>query len=63
MTRTVIGWLGWLGAVFVPLKLFGVIDWSWWMVTLPFSVALAVLIVWSVMLAFIRLFIEMVSNQ
>ncbi len=27
---------GLLGIVFVTLKLTGVIDWSWWWVTLPF---------------------------
>lgn len=31
-----IGGLGLLGVVFVTLKLIGVIDWSWWAVTLPF---------------------------
>lgn len=31
-----IGVLGLLGVVFVTLKLTGVIDWSWWWVTLPF---------------------------
>ena len=31
-----IGVLGLLGVVFVTLKLLGVIDWSWWWVTLPF---------------------------
>jgi len=28
--------VGLLGVVFVTLKLLGVIDWSWWLVTLPF---------------------------
>ncbi len=28
--------LGLLGILFVGLKLCGVIDWSWWWVTLPF---------------------------
>lgn len=28
--------VGVLGVVFVTLKLCGVIDWSWWWVTLPF---------------------------
>lgn len=28
--------LGLLGIAFVVLKLCGVIDWSWWLVTLPF---------------------------
>jgi uncharacterized membrane protein YdbT with pleckstrin-like domain len=31
-----IGVVGLLGVVFVTLKLLGVIDWSWWWVTLPF---------------------------
>lgn len=31
-----IGILGLLGVAFVILKLCGVIDWSWWLVTLPF---------------------------
>lgn len=31
-----IGVFGLLGVVFVTLKLVGVIDWSWWWVTLPF---------------------------
>lgn len=30
-----IGFLGALGIVFIVLKLCGVIDWSWWLVTLP----------------------------
>jgi hypothetical protein len=42
-----IGVVGLLGVVFVTLKLAGVIDWSWWWVTLPFwgSFALFVAIV------------------
>lgn len=36
-------WL--LGLVFVVLKLTNVIDWSWWWVTCPFWVELALLIV------------------
>lgn len=36
-----IGILGLLGIVFVTLKLTGVIDWSWWWVTLPFWGGLA----------------------
>lgn len=31
-----IGVLGLLGVVFVTLKLVGVINWSWWYVTMPF---------------------------
>ena len=37
--------LGVLGVVFVVLKLVGVIDWSWWLVTLPFWGGIAALLV------------------
>jgi len=30
-----IGFFGLLGILFIALKLTGVIDWSWWMVTIP----------------------------
>lgn len=39
-----IGILGLLGVVFVTLKLCGVIDWSWWWVTLPFWGGIAVVL-------------------
>ena len=29
------GWIGWLGIVLVLLRLFGVIDWPWWLAALP----------------------------
>ena len=39
--------LGLLGVAFVILKITGVIDWSWWIVTLPFwSPILILLILW-----------------
>jgi hypothetical protein len=55
-----IGVLGLLGVAFVVLKLTGVIDWSWWWVTLPFwggiALVLAVMlvlgIIWLVVYAF-----------
>lgn len=37
-----IGLLGALGLMFVGLKLTGYIDWSWWLVTLPFWGGLAI---------------------
>lgn len=40
-----IGVCGMLGVVFVTLKLLGVIDWSWWWVTLPFWGGLAAVII------------------
>lgn len=38
-----ISFFGLLGIVFITLKLCGVIDWSWWWVTAPLWVGLAVL--------------------
>ena len=40
-----IGVIGALGVVFVALKLMGHIDWSWWLVTLPFWWVLAAYVV------------------
>jgi hypothetical protein len=44
-----IGVLGLLGVVFVTLRLIGVINWSWWYVTLPFyggfALALAIILI------------------
>lgn len=39
------GILGLLGIAFVVLKLVGVIDWSWWWVTLPFYVPIILSII------------------
>ena len=36
--------LGAIGLVFVVLKLFGVIDWSWWVVTSPLWVDLVLIV-------------------
>ena len=38
-----IGVLGLLGVAFVVLKLTDVIDWSWWLVTLPFWVGIPII--------------------
>jgi len=46
-----IGVLGLLGVAFVVLKLTGVIDWSWWWVTLPFWGGFALLVVLLIALA------------
>ena len=37
-----------LGVVFVVLKLCGVIAWSWWLVTLPFWIGLALFLAFAV---------------
>jgi len=39
-----VGVAGILGVVFVTLKLTGVVDWSWWIVTLPFWGGFAVVV-------------------
>ena len=39
------GVLGLLGVAFIVLKLVGVIDWSWWLVTLPFYGPVILLII------------------
>jgi hypothetical protein len=39
-----IGIIGLLGVLFVGLKLGGVIDWSWWYVTMPFWGGLVIII-------------------
>ena len=56
--------MGLLGVVFVTLKLLGLIDWSWWLVTFPFwavfaFLLLAIVLLWLVagvvwLYAFIR---------
>lgn len=45
-----INWL--LGIVFVTLKLCGVIDWSWWWVTLPFWAGAALLVIIGLVIVF-----------
>ena len=47
---------GLLGVAFVILKLCGVIDWSWWLVTLPFWGGLAIALVIFVILLVIAAF-------
>ena len=55
-----IGVLGVLGIVFVTLKLIGVINWSWWWVTLPFwggfALIIAIAILFGVLAGLINYF-------
>ena len=46
---------GLLGTAFVVLKLTGVIDWSWWLVTLPFWAGLALVVSFVGLVALIAL--------
>ena len=43
-SRSGISILGLLGVAFVVLKLCGVINWSWWYVTMPFWIGLPIVI-------------------
>jgi len=43
-----------LGVAFVILKLTGVIDWSWWYVTMPFWLGVAVYAVLMTVLHFLK---------
>lgn len=43
--RAGMGLLGWLGLLFVGLKLTGFITWSWWLVLLPWLIGPAILVI------------------
>lgn len=58
-----IGVLGLLGVAFVVLKLTGVIDWSWWWVTAPFWVGLAIVLVLAVICYAVAVSIELFEGQ
>ena len=49
------GLLGLLGIVFIVLKLTGVINWSWWLVTLPLWGGLALVLLIFVILALLSI--------
>ncbi|MDY8046547.1 hypothetical protein UY416_09600 [Paenibacillus polymyxa] len=40
-----VGFFGLLGILFIALKLIGVINWSWWLVTLPLWGGIAVVVI------------------
>lgn len=53
---TGISTIGLLGILFVTLKLCGVIDWSWWLVTAPFwGPAAAVTLIFIIALIFLAI--------
>lgn len=53
-----IGVLGLLGVSFVVLKLLGIINWSWWLVTLPFYGGFVLVLVIIVTVMLIRALIK-----
>lgn len=65
-----IGVFGLLGVLFVGLKLCDVIDWSWWLVTLPFwagfALGLAIIIgylVGGIVIAVIGALVEWIQEK
>lgn len=42
---TSIGFVGLLQLLFIALKLLGKINWSWWIVMLPFEISFVIIIV------------------
>lgn len=50
-----LGVFGLLGVLFVGLKLTGFINWSWWLVTLPFWGGIALLLTALIILAIFKL--------
>ena len=51
-----VGILGALGCIFITLKLCGIINWSWWLVTLPIWGSIVIYsIVFSILLLLISL--------
>ncbi len=51
-----------LGVVFITLKLCGVIDWSWWLVTLPLWIGIAVLLAVLAVVGVVGLFFLFLSG-
>jgi hypothetical protein len=58
-----IGVLGLLGVAFVILKLIGKIDWSWWLVTLPFWGGAALVIVFFIIAGLVMLIGSVLSGR
>jgi hypothetical protein len=61
--------LGLLGVAFVVMRIMGIINWSWWLVTLPFWGGLAlfiaiiiILIVLGLIIAFIAFIVDLIRG-
>lgn len=53
-----IGFGGLLTIVFIVLKLTKVIDWSWWWVTCPLWIPIAIFVVLVIIVLLIRMFVR-----
>lgn len=62
MSSSGVSVLGLLGVVFVTLKLCGVINWSWWWVTLPFWGGIALFLVILLIVVFFALLVSLWSK-
>ena len=58
-----IGFFGLLGIVFIVLKLCGVINWSWWLVTLPLWGGLALAVVIFLLALLFTIVVAVVSKK
>ena len=58
-----IGVFGLLGVAFVVLKLTGYINWSWWLVTLPFWGGLALVVGGFIIYLTVNSIIEFVKSK
>lgn len=58
-----IGVIGLLGVVFVTLKIVGIIDWSWWWVTVPFWGGIAIFLVGAAVIMIIAADIDISNNR
>lgn len=52
-----------LGVLFVGLKLAGFIDWSWWLVLLPFFVPLAIIAACALLVGGIEIYDKLRENE
>lgn len=56
------GFFGLLGIAFIVLKLCSVIDWSWWVVTLPLWGGLALVLAIFLVVVFVALIVGIVQG-
>jgi hypothetical protein len=56
-----VGWVGLLGVSLIVLKLTGVINWSWWIVTIPFWGGLGTVAVAAIGLLFFLLIHKIIT--
>jgi len=57
-----IGFLSLLGLLFIGLKLGGVINWSWWLVTLPIWGGAALILIFLLIFMFIAM-LAVIANR